>query len=351
MYNPFIANKKVFVGYFSVWLIVFITQVFVFYNILDLTLSYAIADSLCFNLIFLLLGISIWYPTKFITFESYSSLKILLNHFAGAVLTSGIWILLGYSVIAYFFPEQIEFIKSSLIWRFIVGFLFYLVIVSISYLIIYYTQFQEKALKETELNSLVNEAELKSLKYQINPHFIFNSLNSISSLTITDPDKAREMTIKLSGFLRNTLSKNEKQKAKLYDELANVKLYLDIEKIRFEDKFEYVEEVGEECGKIEVPNMILQPLFENAIKYGVYESIEKVIINISCKREGEYLKINVENNFDPESVANKGEGIGLSNIKNRLKLIYNQNNLITIEKNKNKFSVNIFIPLENGAVV
>ena len=138
---------------------------------------------------------------------------------------------------------------------------------------------------------MVKEAELKSLKYQINPHFIFNSLNSISSLTISDPQKAQEMTIKLSSFLRSTLSKNEKQKSKLSEEISNAKLYLDIEKVRFDDKFEFIEEVENACKDMEVPSMILQPLFENAIKHGVYESLEKVTIKMKCFSEKEYFKI------------------------------------------------------------
>jgi LytS/YehU family sensor histidine kinase len=192
---------------------------------------------------------------------------------------------------------------------------------------------------------LVKEAELKSLKYQINPHFIFNSLNSISSLTLSNPQKAQEMTIKLSSFLRSTLSKNERQKSKLSEEINNAKLYLDIEKVRFDDKFNFIEELEPKCMELEVPSMILQPLFENAIKHGVYESLDKVTIKLKCGHEKDYFKIIVENTFDPESVPRKGEGIGIKNIQNRLKLIYNQDNLVTTEKINNLFRVNIFIPV------
>jgi LytS/YehU family sensor histidine kinase len=154
------------------------------------------------------------------------------------------------------------------------------------------------------------------------------------------------MTIKLSSFLRNTLSKNEKQKSKLGEEINNAKLYLDIEKVRFTDKFEFVEKIKEECKELEVPSMILQPLFENAIKHGVYESLDKVTIKLLCGMEKEYFKITVENNYDSDSVPRKGEGIGIKNIKNRLKLIYGQENLLTVEKNNNIFKVNIYIPQE-----
>jgi LytS/YehU family sensor histidine kinase len=239
----------------------------------------------------------------------------------------------------------LDFLSTSIIWRSLIGLLFYTIIVSIYYLLIYYTNFREKLQQESELNALVKEAELRSLKYQINPHFIFNSLNSISSLTISDPDKAREMTINLSTFLRGTLSKNEKQKTKLSEELDNVRLYLKIERVRFEGKFELTEELSDECLNMEVPNMILQPLFENAIKHGVYESLNLVKINLSCKREGDYLKITVANNYDKDAAPRKGEGIGLKNIRNRLQLIYNQDNLLRVNKADGKFSVDIFIPL------
>jgi len=151
------------------------------------------------------------------------------------------------------------------------------------------------------MKTLVKEAELKSLKFQINPHFIFNSLNSINSLTMSDPQKAGAMTIKLSDYLRFTLSKNEKQKSKLKEEIDSTKLYLDIEKVRFGDKIEYVEEIQKKCLDVQVPSMILQPLFENAIKHGVYESLDKVGIKFSCSLNGDYLKVVVENEFDAEA--------------------------------------------------
>ncbi|MDZ7765092.1 MAG: histidine kinase [Melioribacteraceae bacterium] len=236
--------------------------------------------------------------------------------------------------------------NSSIIWRIVIGLLFYTILVAVNYLMIYYNNFREKLEQESELNTLVKEAELRTLKYQINPHFIFNSLNSISSLTISNPDKAREMTINLSIFLRGTLSRNETQTTKLADEIKNVKLYLSIERVRFEGKFELLEELSDECSNVEVPNMILQPLFENAIKHGVYESLDLVTINLICRREKDYLRITVSNNYDKESASRKGEGIGLQNIRNRLQLIYNRDNLLRVKRTENEFIVDVFIPLE-----
>ena len=348
MINPFINNKKVLATYFVVWFFIFLVQVSVLNFFLNIPILTALLDSAVFNLIYQLLGISLWYTVSFNSLENYNAVKIFLNHIAAAVITSGLWILAGYYIMSNIVNGKgiySEFLIKSLVWRFLIGILYYTVIIAVDYVIIYYNNFQEKLLREAELNALVKEAELKTLKYQINPHFIFNSLNSISSLTISNPAQAQEMTIKLSAFLRSTLSKNEKQKNLLNEEINNAKLYLDIEKVRFADKFEFIEDVKQECEELEVPSMILQPLFENAIKHGVYESLDKVTIKLSCGMEGDYFNITVENDFDPDAVPRKGEGIGIKNIKNRLKLIYNQDNLVKVEKLNNLFRVNLYIPV------
>lgn len=348
MTNPFVSNKKVLATYSILWFFIFLVHIAVLNFFLNLPIDVSVLDSAFFNITYQLIGLSLWYTVSFNSLDNYNTAKIFFNHIAAAVITSGIWIGVGYYIVSHVITGNnlySEFLLKSLIWRFLIGILFYTIIISVDYVIIYYNNFQEKVLREVELNALVKEAELKTLKYQINPHFIFNSLNSISSLTISNPARAQDMTIKLSSFFRNTLSKNEKQKSKLREEINNAKLYLDIEKVRFEDKFDFVEEVKDECKETEVPSMILQPLFENAIKHGVYESLDKVTIKLSCSMEEEYFKITVENNFDPDAVPRKGEGIGIKNIRNRLKLIYNQDNLLTVQKTDNIFKVNIFIPV------
>jgi len=348
MSNPFISNKKIRALYFSIWFFISQAQVLLLTYFLNVKLLNAYCDSLVFNFLYMALGLSFWFTVSFNSLENYSTSKVFINHIAAAVITSGLWILIGYyAIINLITGDKVysDFLLKSLVWRFLIGILFYTVIIAVDYVIIYYNNFQEKLLKEVELKALVKEAELKTLQYQINPHFIFNSLNSISSLTISNPSQAQEMTIKLSSFLRSILSKNEKQKNKLIEEINNAKLYLDIEKVRFAEKFEFVEEIKIECKEMEVPSMILQPILENAIKHGVYESLDKVTIKLSCGMEKEYFRITIENNFDPESIPRKGEGIGLKNIRNRLKLIYNQENLLTVQKDTNLFKVNIFIPV------
>ena len=191
---------------------------------------------------------------------------------------------------------------------------------------------------------MIREAELQALKSQINPHFLFNSLNSISSLTVSNPEKAQEMVINLSNFMRYSLIHNEKEMVPFSRELDNIKLYLSIEKVRFGRKLNAEFEIDVHCMDAEIPNMILQPLFENAIKYGVYETTDQVTIKTVCNCEVNFLRITITNDYDAATMKRKGEGIGLRNIRKRMEIIYNNPELVKVTDNKTSFEVQLIIP-------
>lgn len=346
--NPIFKDLRNFFSYIFVWLIITVAYILILIYGEKISLGIALADGLIFNILLAGFGLSFWYSARYISFESSSVPKILISHMIGGVISVSLWLAMGFFVtnfLASSSEEYSTFFLNNIGWRFLVGILFYFLIISFYYLIIYYTNFHDKTLRENELKNLVTQAELKSLKFQINPHFIFNSLNSMSALTTIDPTKARSMILKLAEFLRYTLVNNEKHKNKLSEELNNIKLYLEIEKIRFEDKFDFVEDVSPESRDELVPNMILQPLFENAIKHAVYESLEKVTLKFKSFVQNDFLNIFLENNFDSCSENRSGSGIGLKNISDRLKLIYGLNNLMNIEKREGIFKVNLYIPL------
>lgn len=350
--NPILKNPKSILLY----LLFVISLAILYVNLITLEIkipfTISVVDAVVFNLLIAALGLSFWYSSVYLSIENNQITKVILTHFGGGILISLVWLALGYfAVISLINDTEIfgDFFVKTIKSRFIIGILYYFLLTAFYYIVIYYSGFQERALKETELKNLVTEAELRSLKFQINPHFIFNSLNSISALTEIDPKKAKQMIIKLAEFLRYTLANNDRQKNSLNEELKNIKLYLDIEKIRFDDKFIYIEELHEECGKTEIPSMILQPLFENAIKHAVYETLDAVTIKLTCLKQGDFLKITLCNNFEGES-HKKGAGVGLKNIKERLALIYHQDNLMGIKKENSKFIVNIFIPLQKEII-
>jgi two-component system LytT family sensor kinase len=347
MQNPFIENRVSILAYLIVWALLTLNHIIVLVFMVKLDSTTAFYEAITYNISFMIIALALWYPSIYLSVDKNKFWKTLINHTAGGIITSIIWIYTGFFILSNSIDDTnyLSFLNDSLIWRFNIGLIFYAITVIFYYVAYYYKGYKEKARQESELKALVKDAELKKLKYQINPHFIFNSLNSISSLTISDADKAREMIIKLSNFMRRTLSKNENQMIALRDEISNSSLYMEIEKIRFGDGIEFIENISDDCKGIQIPSMILQPLFENAIKHGVYESMEKITIKLSCRKDEKYFVITLQNNFDPDGISRKGEGIGIQNIKSRLKLIYNQDNLITHDILNNIFTVNVYIPL------
>lgn len=320
----------------------------------NLPFRHAFTDSVITVGLYAAIGTMLPYSSRFIEFSKGKLINFFLTHLVAAFIVSAFWLWLDYVVLSTLIHdvEYREFLSSSLAWRFTVSVLIYFLAQSFIYLFLFYDSFIEKATRESELKSLVTQAELKSLKFQINPHFIFNSLNSISALTSLDPAKAREMTIMLADFLRSTLSNNIKQLTSLKEELKSAELYVGIEKIRFGDKFSFVTEVDDALLDLKVPNMILQPLIENAVKYSVYESLSTVEINITAKRKNEFLEISVKNNYDSDISTNdvKGAGVGLSNIKSRLTLIYDNENLMKIVKEEGYFTVYLYIPMDKSLI-
>jgi LytS/YehU family sensor histidine kinase len=240
--------------------------------------------------------------------------------------------------------DYLVFVHESAVWRIISGIFLYSIMVLVYYLIIYYNNVQEKLRNETKLKEIIKESELNLLKSQINPHFLFNSLNSISSLTITDASKAQEMIIKLSDFLRYSISQPEDKFSTLKSELENISRYLEIEKVRFGNKLNFDYNIDEECNNKNIPIMILQPLFENAVKHGVYESIEQITIHTNCCFRNNSLFITISNNFESVVKYKKGAGIGLKNIKERLKLIYQNDQLLQTIVSENIFQVKLVVP-------
>jgi LytS/YehU family sensor histidine kinase len=223
------------------------------------------------------------------------------------------------------------------------GVLVYILIAVFYYTFYFYNKLKEKSKEETRLKELVTQTQLNELKSQINPHFLFNSLNSVSYLAVTEPQKAQDMVIKLSSFLRYSLKHKQDQLVTLEKEIAHIKLYLEIEKVRFGDKL-HVQFDIEQCKDCLIPNMILQPLYENAIKYGVYETTSSVTINTHAAKSNNNLVFTVSNNYDADAVVSKGEGIGLFNIKQRLGLVYGDTTLLQISDNNQIFTAKLVIP-------
>lgn len=351
MNNPLFGNRSYFYLYAGIWTLIAAVHLIILLYYQLFGIDIALSEAIVANFIIALLGLSLWYPVFYISYRKSNILISIFQQIFISVIASGLWFGITYLFLATTFRENqayINYLRESIPWRLPIGLLYYFLIVLLYNLIIYYQNFKEKVTSEGELKALIKESELNSLKSQINPHFLFNSLNSISSLTIISPEKAREMIIKLSEFLRYSLSKDEEHLTTLGQEINNVNRYLDIEKIRFGNRLNIITKIGNECFGKKLPWLILQPVVENAIKYGVYENIEESLIELSCWCTSEVLRLSIRNNFDSELIIKKGEGIGLQNIRHRLKIIYNSDNLLKINDENGIFEVIFTFPQTEG---
>ncbi len=344
MNHPFLQNRKLLIAYWSFWLMVGISSIAIQFLYYDEPLMKTLVQAFIMAFIFPSVGLFIWFAIRYNRFEDNGIIRLLFFHLIFATIVVILWFYFGVVFIKLVAPELMDDFSSVMPRMVFGGYMYYTIYVVFFSAINYYQNFKEKIKQESELKALVREAELQALKSQINPHFLFNSLNSVSSLTVSDPEKAQEMVINLSNFMRYSLMHNQTETVPFCKELDNIKLYLSIEKVRFGRKLNAEFEIDEACQNKRIPNMILQPLFENAIKYGVYETTNQVTIRTVCSCDEGNLLITISNDYDPETVHRKGEGIGLRNIRQRLAIIYKDPELLQIRDHKDRFEVKMSIP-------
>lgn len=212
--------------------------------------------------------------------------------------------------------------------------------------ILIFTLQDEKATvqRKLEAEKLSREAELFQLRSQLQPHFLFNSLNSISALAGSKPEVARQMIQQLSDFLRGTIKKDNNQLVTLEEELKHLHLYLDIEKVRFGHRLQTEIVCPDACRTLKLPSLLLQPVLENAIKFGLYGTLYAVTITIQASCEEPYLFITIANPFDKDTQPAKGTGFGLTAVSRRLYLLYARTDLVKTDIQENIFITTLTIP-------
>ncbi len=348
MKHPVLENRTRLIVWGIVWLVIAAGQAVSFYFAYGKFLNISIADTILSLILYSGLALSLWYPFSYFSSGEKRVYTIILNIVAIGAITILIWMMLSRLLLLQVLSGQnnyLDYWDATLSYRIGSGIFIYGMTILSYFLFASLTNLSEKKSREAKLESLVKETELKMLRSQINPHFLFNSLNSISSLTVTNPEKAREMVIKLSDFMRYALSRKDEQPVPLRGELENLRLYLDIEKVRFGERLVTREQIDPSCLEIKIPGMLLQPLYENAVKHGVYESTENVRICTNASIRNGFLEIIICNDFDPELSSAKGTGTGLQNVSRRLELTYGNKASLTTRKESNVFTVTLYIPV------
>ncbi len=314
------------------------------YYTLDFSWQIALADSVLSNG---LLAIGCVVLSNMLGYYQPKNEKMLFLLLLTIVLTLVIVYLAKYGL-NYLFMKQVaykEFLDFSLPYRGLMVFL------CLSWCalanILWYRVEEQSATQERLLaaQNLAKEAELNKLRHQLQPHFLFNSLNSVYALTIVNPTEAGTMITKLAAFLRGTLKRDDEVWVNVAEEMEYIQLYLDIEKVRFSHRLNIDVQIDENTLGLCLPGTLLQPIVENAIKFGLYNTSTAITITMRVKLENRSLVICVSNPYDPEMKASKGTGFGLTAIRRRLYLLFADSNLLQTEsQNNNLYITTLKIP-------
>ncbi|MDI1353860.1 MAG: histidine kinase [bacterium] len=325
------------------WIFWALVQGFVLHR-LDLSWEIAFVDSFVSNILLGILAL-----TALVLYKYYQpGNRNRVYRFIYAIGISILFSTLLRWVLEHLYPNNVsylQFLERSMPLRTIMALVILSFITMLNWMWSILQEQQEREFRHNEAEQLVKDAELVKLRQQLQPHFLFNSLNSISALAGSKPEEARKMIQQLSDFLRGTLKKDEQKTVSLKEEIDHLKLYLEIEKVRFGHRLQVAIELQEAALTCTIPPLLLQPLLENAIKFGLYGTIEALTVSMNADTENGFLKIVIRNPFDEQTQSGRqGTGFGLSSIQRRLQLLYGRTDLLNTRKENSTFITTLEIP-------
>ena len=283
--------------------------------------------------------LSPWYVCRALPLRSSGAPRLLGQHVLAAMVVAG-----GVLLIARLSASGFSGIFPGLDRRFGAAQPVLSVMVAMIYLLsiaMHYVVIEAQTSRRSEL--LAREAQWRALKAQVNPHFLFNSLNSISALTSSDAGRAREMCVRLADFLRTSLRLGERSSIPFREEMELTRMYLDVEQVRFGRRLRLHEDLEPACDECEVPALLIQPLVENAVKHGIALLDEGGEILMLGRRVREGLLFSIENPYDPQAPASRS-GIGLANVRQRLEARYGSAGKLEVEASDDVYRVTLMLP-------
>lgn len=335
------SNRTFILQYIGWWIGWAVLQSLVLYHVADVEWAVAIKDGLITNAVLGLAGYEMVLIMRH--YQPRQSLRLIWSVGLALACTGFTkWIL------SLVMPEEtayLDFMRQWLVVRALFGWLVLSFITAISWMWFYMKDQQEDQLRKADTEKMAREAELATLRQQLQPHFLFNSLNSISALAGSKPEEARRMIQQLSDFLRGTIRRDDQQMIVLEEELTHLQLYLEIEKVRFGHRLMTSIEKENDPELLKLPPLLLQPVVENAIKFGLYDTVGEILIRVRARAEPGMLVLTVENPFDPATAQpRQGTGFGLNSIQRRLYLLFGRNDLLKTHQREQTFITEVRIP-------
>jgi len=333
--HPIFRNTTSLGAYLGLWTILAAAMAALIRIPTDLTWSQALSAAVPLCLFYAFVCLTPWYLCRAFPLGTQRVTRLIVNQLAAAILACSLWIavtrLLAYAL------DLGPRLNPAIPQLIVVGLMLYLTSIALHYALLAVEASREAALQ-------TRDAELRALKSQINPHFLFNSLNSISALTSADPVRAREMCVLLSDFLRKTLGLGERESITWREELELARTYLGVEQVRFGSRLRVEMQVDDACSECQVPPLVLQPLIENAIKHGIATMVDGGIVRLQGHVENGKLSVRVENSFDPEAPSPRRHGLGLRNVRSRLQTRFGDAARLNLAAEHDRFSAEMIFP-------
>jgi len=350
--HPILTQAERIGVYLAAWLILglLLTALTVASGQVDIAPS--VLFILPLTLVYSFVCLSAWYLCRAFPLSKTPFPRLAFTHLVAAAFAGSFGLLLGtgWRSVINQLPlgsSSASFPEIDVRLLFGIAAVLFLLAVAVHYLIVAFEDSRAVERRVLELKLLAQEAELKALRAQIDPHFLFNSLNSVSALTTRNPSAAREMTLLLADFLRKSLKFGTNQEITLSEELSLATNFLEIEQVRFGSRLRVDLAVDEHAHQCLVPPLLLQPLLENAINHGIAHLVDGGTIQLRAYRNGTRLRLTLENPCDPHRPQSTGTGIGLENIRLRLRSLYDTEARVDLYEDKRVFRVELSLPLHD----
>ena len=323
--HPILARLERLAGYLALWCAIGVFESGMLTR-QGLTWPEALVQVLPPLLVYAFICLSAWYVCRSTPLATSTVPRVLTAAIVAAWVGAALWLALNEAWLATL-ESMPEFAPITARFRAQVPFLFagsvmlFLLVQSVHYVVLAFEAFRTAERQQLELQVLTRDAELRALRAQVDPHFLYNSLNSISALTGSDPAAARRMCLLLAEFLRTTLRVSTQQRITMADELSLVEQFLSIEQVRFGARLQVEQSIDENALECQVPPLVLQPLLENAVGHGIAGLVDGGTIRLDIVRRGDRLSITVENPRDEDALPRKRGGVGLENVRKRLAIV------------------------------
>jgi len=298
--------------------------------------------------VYAFLCLAAWYPCRALPLGRETAFS-MASHITTAAISAAVWVGMAWALARPFERSTASagvgrLTSEQMGLIFVLGLLLYLLSVAIHYLFVASEKSRTAERRALEAEVAARDAELEALKAQLNPHFLFNSLNSVASLAGSDPERARAMCIELGDYLLGTLNESGATLQPLEVELAMVRRFLNVETVRYGDRLRVVEEIDDDCLGHAVPPLLLQPLVENALKHGIAQLVDGGEVRIGARCRRDRLTLWVENPVDPDYRPRSGAGVGLANVRQRLEKVFLEDARLRHGRSGDSYRAEILVP-------